>query len=193
MTANSDLVALDIETSGLEPEHDRVLAIGLASPDGAMTRISDDELELLHWAEDQLSAMPSRRILVTWNGEEFDLPFLRRRFDEYGITTTLVLAPRGQIGKYGKQLYSAHWGPHHHVDISDDYRQFALSRHIAWSLKPVARDILGIDPVVVDNSGASIASMDRTVLKNYLRSDIEITLALAARLPKARYSEPLPS
>ena len=56
---------------------------------------------------------------------------------------------------------------------------------VPWQLKPVARALLGIDPVEVDNRGEAIAALNERELRRYLRSDIEITLALSKRLAAA--------
>lgn len=175
------LVALDIETTGLTAETSQVKGIGLACHDRTDVRISDDEGAILAWVEQQIRLAPPGTVLVTWNGEEFDLPFLKTRFDLNGMASTLELRSRGMTGKYGKPLYSAKWGQVTHVDIAERYRLWASTEHISWRLKPVARALLGVDPVEVDNRGEAIAVLDRKVLERYLRSDVDITLALAER------------
>lgn len=176
-------VALDIETTGLDPEHCQVVGIGITDGDFVEPRLSDDEAELLRWAEVTVSGLPDDRCLVTWNGEEFDLPFLARRFEILGIPTSLTVEPRAEIGKYGKPLHTCRWANKRHLDIAPLYRDIAIESNTQWSLKPVAQHVLGVDPVVVDRRGASIATMESEQLESYLRSDIEITLGLAQHAP----------
>lgn len=178
-------IALDIETSGLDPRTAHLVAVGLATIEEVEPRVSRDEAALLHWVEDRLSSAPASARLVTWNGEEFDLPFLATRFRELGIPTSLHVTKRDEVGKYGKPLYTCSWNRLRHVDIAPLYRSVAEARHVKWSLKPVAASVLGVIPVEVDRAGAAIAAMAEHDLARYLRSDIELTLALAGRLERS--------
>jgi DNA polymerase elongation subunit (family B) len=177
------LVGLDIETTGLDPHTNRVRAVALASNEGTRVLVSDDEVEVLTELERLVSALAPRLAIVTWNGEEFDMPFLATRFDHRNIASTLRVAPTSGVGKYGRPLFHADWGPHHHVDIAPLYRSKADSLGVAWNLKPIAKAVLGMQPVEVDRSGSSISKLDRDVLARYVASDAEITLRLAVRLP----------
>ena len=107
------------------------------------------------------SRAPPDTMLVTWNGEEFDLPFLFERYHTCGHRSSLEISPRGTTGKYGKPRFAARWANVPHVDISDFYKDFALENGIPWSLKPVAHALLNIEPMIVDNRGEAIAVLDR--------------------------------
>jgi DNA polymerase elongation subunit (family B) len=176
------LLALDIETTGLDVAQSCLVAVGLATAGASDVRISGHEAGLLTWLEDRVQHAPAGTTLITWNGEEFDLPFLRHRFLLNDLETSLTLTQRSAIGKYGKPLYAARWASVPHVDVAEQYRAVADDLGIPWRLKPVARAVLGVEPVEVDNRGEAIAVLDEDLLANYLRSDIEITLALAERL-----------
>ena len=65
---------LDIETTGLDLGRDAVTVVGLY--DGRRTRSFVKDVNL----EDLPAALEEVRLLVTFNGSRFDVPFLRRAF-----------------------------------------------------------------------------------------------------------------
>jgi uncharacterized protein YprB with RNaseH-like and TPR domain len=70
---------LDIETTGLGPRNDDITVIGLY--DGNRARVFVRGLNLDEFAE----AIASYRLVVTYNGAQFDLPFIRRALPEAGL------------------------------------------------------------------------------------------------------------
>lgn len=180
----SKVVALDIETTGLRPEDHHVVAVAIAAASGSKVFVGE-EATILAKVERHLSGLPTGSLVVTWNGEEFDLPFLFARFEAWAQPTSLVLRPRGTSGKYGKPQYQARWGNHPHLDIAPSFELRAQELQVKWSLKPVARALLGLDPVEVDNRGEAIAAMPTDALTRYVRSDAEITRSLAFHLVEA--------
>jgi len=181
----AETLALDIETTGLEPLEHSVVAVGLEDRHGKHAFLGSEE-SILRRVEEHMAERPPGSLLVTWNGEEFDLPFLRTRFDLLGVRSELSLRPRDALGKYGKPLHHAVWGQVAHIDIAPRFQAHAEDLGIRWSLKPVARALLGAEPVEVDNRGASIAAMDKDTLTRYVESDAHITLLLASHLSDAR-------
>jgi DNA polymerase elongation subunit (family B) len=179
--ANS-LLALDIETTGLDPGTAILRAAAIANSDGTRVLIGDEEVDLLRDLEGFVAGLPLDVSIVTWNGEEFDMPFLAWRFKERGVESTLRVTRLPQRGKYGGHLYHADWGGRRHVDIAPYLKDQAASLGIPWSLKPVVRAVLGVEPVEVDRSGDAISRLDPGLLARYVASDAEITLALARRL-----------
>jgi len=175
------LVSLDIETTGLDPDRSEVRAVGLAADHWSAVLVGEDEPTLLRSLESLIANLGSGSVLVTWNGEEFDLPFLGRRFDICEVPTTLVVTPKHGIGKYGNPLFDATWGHRRHIDIAPHYKDTASSRGVPWSLKPVARAALGVTPIEVDREGSRIAEMSNKDLRAYVASDAEITRELAQR------------
>ncbi|HEX2057771.1 MAG TPA: ribonuclease H-like domain-containing protein [Actinomycetota bacterium] len=174
------LAALDIETTGLDPQASRVLAVALSSSGVDTVLTDEDEARLLGLTEQAVRDLPEGVTLVTWNGEAFDLPFLRARFDLLSIATSLELDPTGLVGKYGQPRFQARWGGRRHVDIAYRYRTEAERLGVEWSLKPVAK-ALGLDVVEVDRRGEAIARLSEEQLSAYAASDARITAALAAR------------
>jgi DNA polymerase elongation subunit (family B) len=179
---SDNLLALDIETTGLDPETNRLRAIALASPDAISVLISDDEPGLLRDIERFVSQVSLGTTIVTWNGEEFDMPFLAGCFRRTGVRSTLRVRPIAETGKYGGRLFRAEWGGLGHLDIAPFFKKQAESLRVPWSLKPVAHALLGVQPVEVDRSGSAIAQLDEDQLGRYVASDAQITLALARRL-----------
>jgi DNA polymerase elongation subunit (family B) len=93
--------------------------------------------------------------IATWNGEEFDLPFLHARYARCGVAHGLELFPLGaRRGKYGKPTYAGVWCGLPSVDVSPWYQAFAQSRGIRHSLKPVAK-ALGYRPIEVPDRGST--------------------------------------
>ena len=184
MNRESDpqLVSLDIETTGIDWQTSQLVAVGLALQGESKIQLGAEQ-DMLTWLESEISNFEDGTILVTWNGEEFDLPFLFNRFGSCNIATTLSIEPQGVVGKYGKPLYTAHWSNIRHVDLAPLFKEYASVHGIQWSLKPLVREALKLEPVVVDNRGSSIAVMDQSELSEYLASDIEITLLLAKSVP----------
>lgn len=177
-----ELLALDIETDGLEASNARVLAVGLVTS-GWDRVISDvDERKLLSTLEKAIRSKDDCAFLITWNGEEFDLPFLRARFEVHGIATKLDLTPTGKVGKYGRERFKAKWSHLDHVDLAPLYESFSKELAIKWSLKPIARRVLGYEPIEVDRRAEAIASMNAIDLKEYVLSDARITHQLGRRL-----------
>ncbi len=87
------ILFLDIETTGLSASYNRVYMIGLSYYkdyqwfiEQCMTEHASEEQDLLLWLSDQLSAFSQ---LIHFNGNRFDLPFLKERAARYGISFTL--------------------------------------------------------------------------------------------------------
>ncbi|MCS6971338.1 MAG: ribonuclease H-like domain-containing protein [Planctomycetota bacterium] len=78
------IALLDIETTGLTPGFDQVTVIGLADSRRARAFVAGqpqgDDLPLAQFP----AAIRDYDLLVTFNGESFDLPFLTRAFRDHG-------------------------------------------------------------------------------------------------------------
>jgi len=79
-TTREQIALVDIETTGLTPGYDQITVIGLA--DGARSRVfvagkpqpGDEGLDAF------CAAIKAYRLIVTFNGHKFDLPFIERHF-----------------------------------------------------------------------------------------------------------------
>jgi uncharacterized protein YprB with RNaseH-like and TPR domain len=80
---NLNIGIVDIETTGLNPDRSRFILGGLVVPDSQgkkaiqlLSESKEEEGEVLHA---YLSEMKDLDILITYNGDHFDLPFLGKR------------------------------------------------------------------------------------------------------------------
>ena len=97
---------LDIETLGLDPFKDRVVAVGIWSEEEESPElmVSEDEKALLEWAWQKISEF---ELIVGWNIKKFDLWFLKIRSLKHGIKAREIpcldlmelLFPNGQKWK----------------------------------------------------------------------------------------------
>lgn len=69
----ADVAYLDIETTGLDRNRDHVTVVGIHRDDGTRTLVRGRDLTTGALEE----ALDGARLLVTFNGARFDLPFLR--------------------------------------------------------------------------------------------------------------------
>jgi uncharacterized protein YprB with RNaseH-like and TPR domain len=80
---------IDIETTGLNPVRNRFILGGLLVPDSAgkctmqfLAESNEEEIALLHT---YLSHFKNLDVLISYNGEQFDIPFLIKRLKNYDI------------------------------------------------------------------------------------------------------------
>ena len=78
-------IILDIETTGLDSRSDRIIAIGCMRESGAVEIFMEmDEVSLLKSFLYYLSSV-NPEVLLTYNGLNFDLPFIIARLNSLGI------------------------------------------------------------------------------------------------------------
>jgi DNA polymerase elongation subunit (family B) len=153
---NRSVVALDIETAGLMPERDRIVSVGLWDYEGAWWIHEEEEKDMLallsHWAG---------RPFVTWNGDEFDMPFIyaRSRVLGYELRQFDIMPLGRQRGKYDGQLYRTTWFGKPVIDIAPWYREAAERHGVKWSLEPVA-GLMGVRTFPVDEQEVRFGVQD---------------------------------
>ena len=76
-TFRDDWTALDIETTGLDQSRDRITTVSVHDASGTRTYVRGKDLT----AEAVRTELDQAGLLVTFNGAQFDLPFLGRAFD----------------------------------------------------------------------------------------------------------------
>lgn len=181
------IYGLDIETdtaiNGVSPKDSSVISAAVATADGAVCRVFDNQNEaaLLTELLECLEGLEPG-VVATWNGSGFDLAFLAERMRIIGISHQWMLWPSERPAKYppvGGHTVRAKLTAHTHVDIAYAYKALATEACIEWSLKPVARH-LGHDPVEVDRAATHLLSQDE--LRAYVASDAVVTAALAEHL-----------
>ncbi len=92
----SNTILLDIETSGLNRQHDQVISIGVALSDSHQHPVlkhwfletKEEEKNLL---ESFLLFLKNTQSIYTYGGRTFDYPFLLSRMESYGLDTSPFL------------------------------------------------------------------------------------------------------
>ena len=79
----NEIALVDIETTGLTPGYDQITVIGLADATGAVkTYVQGRPLAGDETLEKFREAIRRYRLIVTFNGAGFDLPFIEKHFRE---------------------------------------------------------------------------------------------------------------
>lgn len=115
-------LVLDIETAGLNPNSDRIFAIGCLSERGRFVFMDEDESTLLqqfisYWQQNSFD------VIYTFNGTAFDLPFIIARCDLYNIPHSFRVSTESRVIRtaqvFGKPLEIREVFVEHsqHVDI----------------------------------------------------------------------------
>lgn len=80
-------IVLDIETTGVSREFSSVVVVGILESNGVFRQFfienTADEKKLL----EELCPYLDGKHIISYNGENFDLPFLKSRYAFYGITS----------------------------------------------------------------------------------------------------------
>jgi len=138
------------------------------------------ELELLIY-----SLAPG--VLITWNGNNFDLPFIAERARRTGIQLGLRFGP-AEPTRWTRtphaRPYSCSWGRHRHLDGYQLYRaDVARLFKISCGLKSLSR-LLGFEPVEVDRKKIHLLSEQE--MHDYVASDARLARELVGlRMPVA--------
>lgn len=89
LSKNKRFILFDIETTGLNPNYDKVILIGILYQEGDNIIIkqffcnnSSEELELL---KSFIENFHNFQFYITFNGNTFDIPFLNKRFSKYNL------------------------------------------------------------------------------------------------------------
>lgn len=182
------LYAIDIETDttidGLDPTIAEVVTMALWSDD--LQAVIEGGTERSRLTElSRLLAFLEPGIVLTWNGQVFDLPFLATRARVTGVCLGLELTRDPQIvPKYdftpGHACgYRARLGRHAHADLAYACKDYADRTGVTWSLKPVCES-LGIPMVKVN--AAAIHLLSSAALVEFNLSGVHGTHLLGTRL-----------
>ena len=196
-TIEGMLIGFDIETdtsqtepggarSGLDPRYSRVISAAAWADNGHEYFARSSEALLLGDIAQYMGDVGKEDgTLLTWNGANFDLPFLVSRAWENSVKLGLVW----QVSSNRPAKYRhcpgfdgglvARWGELDHVDVSYAYREYAEAQGLEWRLKPVAKSF-GLEPVEVDSTATS--DLSPAELEVYNLSDVRITHGLGSRI-----------
>jgi DNA polymerase elongation subunit (family B) len=160
---------------------------GVTQPMGSVVFNDPNEARLLRSLDAWLTEEGTERgTIVTWNGANFDIPFLITRAKLHGLTLGLeAYVSDEREPKYGPCKghvggYIASWKGHDHADIWPAFAAHAKKLGIKSGLKPVAESF-GYSPIIVDR--ARMHELSMAELCAYNISDVEVTYHLALRAP----------
>ncbi len=83
------IALVDIETTGLTPGYDQITVIGLVDRNQARVFVAGKPMPGDEPLERFPAALKEYDLIVTFNGENFDLPFIERHFKEAGFRSEL--------------------------------------------------------------------------------------------------------
>jgi hypothetical protein len=177
-----DIVALDIETTGLDPRTDRIISVAVyPSEREAEVFLGGNEAGIICRLQEWLGARPPS-VIVGWGSSRFDCPVLRQRADGLGLALDLHLGPvAGPEGGGGWPVGAdgTRFGLHPHLDLSCRWRQWANASGLSAALKSLARTF-GIPVIEVDR--ARMSKLSPAQLAAYNLSDVRATHQLALML-----------
>jgi hypothetical protein len=185
---------LDIETDttidGLDPLVARVVAVAVAGPAGVTIFDDGNEALLLDRLDWHLASIEPG-VLATWNGANFDLPFLHHRARLHDLVLGLCLRPDPSLPLPREPLPGhahtnrAWWHGHAHLDAYRVYRADVVpALGVSGGLKSIAQ-LCGLAPVLADSS--QLHRLSGAVVRADVSSDARCTRELVLRRwPTAR-------
>ncbi|MDV2994866.1 MAG: hypothetical protein N4J56_004520 [Chroococcidiopsis sp. SAG 2025] len=198
---------LDIETAGLNPQSDRIFAIGCLSARERFVFMDESETKLLqqfiaYWQQNSFD------VVYTFNGTAFDLPFIITRCDLYNIPHPFRAAAETRVIRtaqvFGKplEIREVFVENSQHVDVYIcllrwDFvaKKLSQSRSLKTTvldlgLRESARLVLSHQEIQdCWQQGASSVGWQK--IEEYLTYDLEDTKLIAERLVLSYYYESL--
>ncbi len=164
--SQSRLLFVDIETTGLSPKSSSVCLIGCAYYTG-------DSWKMIQWLDDNggsekeiltsfAAFTSSYSALVNYNGERFDIPFMKERMQICGVSADLRAVPENLMTV---DLYRI-LKPYKHLITPDNYRQETLEAYFG---SPRKESITGKEAVGIYRawlSGGSKELLDKFLSHN---------------------------
>lgn len=180
---------LDIETSGLNPDSDRVLMVGLSDGNRKTILAESDEALLLEKFLEQIQSKPD--VLIGHNLFNFDLPFLAKRCQHHGLRHPFKIAEKAKTVTAASfngepiKFHPVYWRG---VDIIDTFHQIAI-----WDKVAAKLNSYGLKDSVIalglrserrlELSNSEITELwergDWATIKHYLEHDLDDTQLLA--------------
>ncbi|HEY4059436.1 MAG TPA: DNA polymerase domain-containing protein [Kofleriaceae bacterium] len=202
--ANARRMQFDLETTGLDPQHDRIFMIAVRDPDGRVDTLEGEERSVIEQLIERV-LVQDPDIIENHNLHGFDLPFLDTRAKKLGVPLTL-----GRIGGPGLRQRGARRGIT--VKKGEDVRKVRLiapGRELIDTLDAVirydfaARDLPGHGLKAVARH-LGLAGPDREHIRGdqiwdvyqhdpervrrYARADVEEVAGVAAVMSGAAYA-----
>ena len=138
---------LDIETTGLHPEVDRVLMVGLMSENGVKTIITDPDEKVLLSQVMEFLRVNKPELLIGHNLFNFDLPFLTARCRINGVPNPFTKAYKtsritsASVNGQPIEFTPIYWKG---TQILDTFQQVAI-----WDKAAAKLDSYGLKPSVI--------------------------------------------
>jgi len=156
---NYKIVYFDIETDDTEKRIEigkyRILCCGFINREGKELWVAEDDEEKLLVKVGRI--LSSFDIAVGWNSSKFDWPYLRKRFEQYGLRDVLwKVADIDLLHRFVVSLY------------------FSKLRIRGWSLKNVAEQMLGKTKENYVGQMTELFNHDREKLKEYNLNDVRL-------------------
>ena len=195
----AQIIVCDIETTGLDPQTDRVLCIGLMTRGKETVYFTDDdEAVLLERFVNHLIGEWDEILLVFHNGYEFDLPFLSERcklHDLYYPFWQIEEPATFNHIKFKGAPYQVHrWetSSHYNIQLLDTLVMLrlwdAIEKKVSngYGLKSAPVELGLRTTSRIELPGEEIAEKwqagERQLVMDYLRDDLVDTLLLAEHL-----------
>lgn len=178
------IATLDIETTHWEPESGEVVALGVGVHErgtpgseavyDCILREGDDEVAIIREALDTLAGYGADR-LVTYNGAEFDIPFLHARLGAHDADP-VPLPPVEHLDLYADRKRRADETGRKWPSLEECVAAYGASpAETVWRGEPVTNARFGeeLGPAYLDDVRAGDATDLGAVVEHYLKTDLE--------------------
>ncbi len=210
LTSFSELrqVYLDIETTGLDSQKNRVILIGMMFADGSYEIIEHDSESIMLLKMCDILSKYAPHIINIYNGFSFDIPFLIERGKKYNITLPFRVSERvtthrsaqlfGKPMQYKSIWYCGKYGQE--TAIIDQYHQvlawdFVSRKLTKYTLKQAALQMGLRKESRLELSYEQMMECwhhnDLNKLREYLVYDLEDTKLISDRLNPSIYYQKL--
>lgn len=94
----NNLLLIDIETTGLSSKYNWIYIIGITYYDHSFNKWFIEQLFAENASQEKsilqafLSYLNEKSVITTYNGDTFDIPFIKTRMDKYGLTMPAVVS-----------------------------------------------------------------------------------------------------
>ncbi len=182
---------LDIETNGLNPHTNTLVAIGTGYYDTTTTNFewavhtlatTSDEPTLIHDAFDWLATYQIEG-MVTYNGSNFDLPFITHRLNAHGIRDGPDLTAH-HVDLYQPRKQAADLADEKWPALEECLTAYDIPRHeITYKDEPLDNTRFGRElapaylTAIQERDTHTIQTLE-PIITSYAGSDIEATIAL---------------
>ncbi|NVB77906.1 MAG: DNA polymerase II [Kofleriaceae bacterium] len=194
---------IDLETTGLDPQRDRIFLIALRAPDGEVEILEHaDEAKLIGALVERVQALDPD-VIENHNLHGFDLPFLDRRAKRCGVPLALGRVGPPGLRQRGARRGAVKDGTSRHIrfvapgrELIDTLDQvlrhdFASRDLPGHGLKAVARHfgLAGPDREIVRRDRIlDIYKEDPERVRRYARADVEEVAGLARLMSGATFA-----